>query len=182
MLVQVATAKGMQHLLRSCSTVSLSPIAPPCVAFFWWPLVKYQILTCMFFLFFLSAAVVAGVSVWMTVPLRETWPPRLLASASATPHTTSASSSMARMQPSALRLMWVLFTWPPSEKKKKTGSLKSLPKKHFGHFMYFFSERLPDSLVFGERLLSLQTGLAHRWHSLWTREGGWCQLLCLVSV
>lgn len=32
-------------------------------------------------------------------------------------------------------------------------------------------ERLPDSLVLSERIVSLQTGLAYRWHSLWTREG-----------
>ena len=121
-----------------------------------------------------SVLVAAGVSAWMTVPLRGIWPPRLLASVCATPRTTSASCSMARMLHSATKLMWVLCTWT-SGFFEKVGLFFSLD-------CVFLSERLPDSLVFGERLLSLQTGLAYRRHSLWTGEGGWRQLLCLVRV
>lgn len=121
-----------------------------------------------------SVLVAAGVSAWMTVPLRGIWPPRLLASVCATPRTTSASCSMARTLHSATKLMWVLCTWT-SGFFQKVGLFFSLD-------CVFLSERLPDSLVFGERLLSLQTGLAYRRHSLWTGEGGWRQLLCLVRV
>lgn len=121
-----------------------------------------------------SVWVVAGVSVWMIVPPRGTSLHHWLALVSATPHTTNASSSMARTLLSAMRLMWVCELCKP-ERQKYSVVL-------FSFYCNFLAEHLPDSLVFSERHLSLQTGLAYRWHSLWTREGGWWLLLCLVLV